>query len=221
VAILGSIGTAASFAKTVWEYFSPSKSPFYATIVAGSVAMVLSCEKISGNRWYQVDIPIFIVLAVSLLLSRENKALPAEQKDQLTFARSLCISSAVLTLVFAGGDVGEPPLAFHMNYWTCLIQIIVFVIYVWARNRAQLEESDFNFLQLALITTTFLVTGGWAITYYAKNAKDLSLARQYLIVAFGLYGLWFICTCFWIRHLGRLIKVQRPGGGVPSPDGEK
>jgi hypothetical protein len=207
---LAAVGSVASFASTVWNYFSPSRSPFYSTIVAGSVAMVLSCDNIEGKRWYQVAVPIFAVLGVSLLLSNENKARANEQKDQLTFGRSLCISSAILTLVIVSGEVKDQTFSFDMNYGTCLTQICVFVIYVWARNKAPLETSDSNFVQLALVTTTFLVTGGWALAQYATNLKDSVLARHYLIVAMGLYGLWFICTCLWIRHLATLITVGRP-----------
>jgi hypothetical protein len=170
---------------------------------------VYSCYVIDGKRWYEVAIPVYLVLVVSLILSRENKARPDEQKDQLTFGRSLCISSAIITLVVVSGQV-EDTFSFDLNYGTCLAQICVFIIYVWARNKAPLETTDFNFVQLALITTTFLVNAGWAITQYGGSKSGTSTEHHFLIVALALYLLWFICTCFWLRHLGRLISVQRP-----------
>ena len=204
------LGTGFSFGKAVLDYFSPSRSPHYSIIVAGSVALVLSCEGIQQTRWWLVAIPVFLVVAVSLALSFESKAPEEGHKDQLLFARSLSVSGALLSLVLTEKEVGGLKWAFFSTYAACLIQLIVFLLYIWARNIEPEEGKDFNFVQLALETTTLLAVASWSAASQNRTGDpDPAMLLRYLLAQIGLLVLWAACIWHWFRHLSGLVKIMR------------
>lgn len=210
-------GPATSFATTILSYFSPARSPFYGVIAFGTVALILSAEKIDKMPWLLVAVPIFGVLLLSLAFSlkfRPNFE-EGQGEDQLMFARSFAISSALLTFVLTARSVEENDLAFWANYLVCLAQVVVFLAYAWARSQSTEEQVQFNFVQFALISIAFLVGASYSNVEYvqlvAREAEqDAPDAGRYFMVATGLYVLWFLALIRWVKHLATLIRVEIP-----------
>jgi len=214
-------GSATSFAATIMSYFSPTKSPFYSVIAFGTVALLLSCEKIEKVGWLWVSVPIFLVLALSGALSFKNHTSfkEGEGEEQLRFARSFSISSALLTFVLTARATEQVPLAFWANYDACLAQIAVFLLYVWARSDTSEKQEELNFVQFALITATFLIGASYGSAQYASALlaePATAYADRYLIASAGLYLLWFLFLLVWIKHLMTLIRVQIPHAPTPQ-----
>ncbi|WP_426343086.1 hypothetical protein ACN9MU_16560 [Pseudoduganella sp. R-32] len=212
-------GPAASFANTVFSYFSPSKSPFYGVIAFGTAGLMLSCEEIDKALWWPISIPILGVLAVAYLLSLRDRPIfeESQHEDQLRFARSFSISSALLAMVLTARSVDKELTAFWGNYVACFTQILVFLLYAWARSATEESRTFINFVQFALITTTFLVGASFGLTEYVvhlpkpdQENKSSVVAFQYLYSAIGLYCLWGACIVRWLKHLVSLIHVEIP-----------
>jgi hypothetical protein len=210
-------GPATSFATTILSYFSPAKSPFYGVIAFGTAALVLSANRIDKMPWLAVALPIYVVLLLCLALSHKGRPNfePGQGDDQLMFARSFAISSALLSFVLTARSVQNSEAAFWTNYIACLAQVVVFLAYVWARSLSTEEQSRFNFVQFALISIAFLVGASYSITEYAAalgvpEQPDNAAASNYLLVAIGLYALWAISLGWWIKHLATLIRVEIP-----------
>lgn len=201
-------GSATSFASTILSYFSPSKSPFYSVIAFGTISLILSCTQIAPNLWLWVAIPIFSVLALCAALSFKDRTIfeGDQGEDQLRFARSFSISSALLTFVMTARLVGKDELAFWINYCACIAQIVVFLLYAWARSSTLEQQRDLNFVQFALITATFLIGASTSNVLWvtAENPKN------YFVVSLALYALWLSMLFVWIKHLKKLITIQIP-----------
>jgi hypothetical protein len=213
---LAFVGPATSFASTVLSYFSPAKSPFYSVIAFGTAAFILSCEQIDQAVWMAVAVPIYVVLGLALGLSFRARTVFAEGEgeEQLRFARSFIISSGLLAFVLTARAVNKNGLAFWTNYAACLLQISTFLVYWWARSHTAEEQTNVNFVQLALITATFLIGASYASSKYVVALTDKdnpSNASNYFRVAAGLYFWWLVCLGWWLRHLSTLIRVQIPG----------
>lgn len=197
-------GPALSFASTVAKYFSPSKSPFYSVVAFGSLSLVLSCEEISADRWAMVVVPIYVVLIVSLQLSFQKSHLNFTQRefdDQMKFVRSFSISSALISFVLTAREVEIDSTKFFVNFIACNFQILIFLLYTYARSLKEEESSSqVNFVQFALITTTFLIGASYSLAQSiemqsAENESErTSFHDNYLLVALGLYLLWAICA---------------------------
>lgn len=204
-------GPATSFASTIFSYFNPARSPFYGVIAFGTSALILSAERIERMPWLLVAVPVYLVLFLSLALSLKYR--PSFEKgqgeDQLTFARSFAISSALIAFVMTARSSDGNDLAFWTNFVVCLSQIVVFLAYAWARSQSTEEQAQFNFVQFALISITFLVGASYSNISYADLGENPG-ARRYLVVAAGLYFLWFISLLRWIKHLATLIRVEIP-----------
>lgn len=209
-------GPATSFATTILSYFSPARSPFYGVIAFGTVALILAAEKIDRMPWLSVALPTYIVLLLSLALSLKYRPNfeEGQGEDQLSFARSFAISSALLAFVLTARSVEENELAFWINYVVCLAQVLVFLAYAWARSQSTEEQAQFNFVQFALISITFLVGASYTNVEYVQslgNAEGLPVeSGRYFIVATGLYLLWFLSLIRWVKHLSSLIRVEIP-----------
>lgn len=221
------VGSSVSIASTIFTYFSPSKSPFYAVIAFGAAALVLSCQKIGHEYWWWIAIPIYVVLILAFVLSRSDRPTfeKGQHEEQLRFARSFGISSALLALVLTARAVDKDAMSFWLNYGTCLAQTALFLVYAWTRSLTEEDGEGTNFVQFALITTTFLVGASYSISEYVgaipkaetnttQPVKIGDTAIQYLIVALGLYLLWLASMILWARHLASLIRVE-----IPHPEG--
>lgn len=215
-------GPATSFATTILSYFSPAKSPFYGIIAFGTIALILSANRIDKMPWLSVAVPIYCVLLLSLRLSQRVKPNfdAGQGEDQLMFARSFATSSALLAFVLTARSVQGNDLAFWTNYVACLVQVLIFLAYAWARSQSTEEQSQINFVQFALISITFLVGASYSNTEYAaameiaeKNVEGsnvVSIADRYFVITAGLYLLWLLSMIRWIRHLTKLIRVEIP-----------
>lgn len=218
-------GPAVSIASTVFSYFSPSKSPFYGVIAFGTISIMLSCHRLDNFLWWAVSVPIWLVLTTAWLLSLRDKPIfeSGQYEEQLRFARSFSISSALLAIVFTAETVKVELPAFWGSYVACFSQVLVFLLYAWARSTSEEPGEGFNYVQFALITTTFLVGASYGLIEYVKSLPSdsgkgsLEIALQYLYSALGLYLLWAACIVRWARHLVTLIHVEIPGPSVKIP----
>lgn len=207
------------FAQGVARYFSPSRSPHYAVVVAACFALVLSCEKIdAGMYWLSVIIPAGLVLVTSLALAFATPAVfsDEEHEDQLRFVRSISISTATIWLVVIVREIEGDDEVFAIAYAACVVQAIIFLLYAAAKNYSAESFRRINLVQLALITTALLsgassalmMRSGVELPPEPERAYEIAATlHRYWVVAQGLYLLWGICIAYWIRHLIRLIST--------------
>lgn len=168
---MAAIGAGLPIVTTIFSYFSPSRSPYYAVIASAALSLMLSTKLVQQAQWLQVAVPVYGILLISWALSFKARSTfrAEEHEDQLRFARSLSISSGVLTIAVTAPRVEANAFAFWLNYITCLVQIIVFVLYVYARSEREEPGISMNFVQFALITTTLLIGGAYALTQFAGH----------------------------------------------------
>lgn len=227
------IGPSVSISNTIMSYFNPSKSPFYGVIAFGTVALILSCTEIENPLWWPIAIPIWIVLFFAWLLSLYDRHTfkADEHEEQLRFARSFGISSALLAFVLTAREVDQQLPIFWANYAVCLIQVAVFLTYTWARGATSetgsalptgalpipgaveepVKKPVMNFVQFALITTTFLVGASFGLAEFVRNLDHEPpnpAAVHYLYSAIGLYALWAVCIIKWFAHIKGLVNVR-------------
>jgi hypothetical protein len=206
---------------TVFTYFNPTRSPYYTIGLAACAGIFYSCDVTRGSLWPWLFVPAYLVAALTLLLSIDsrNNLTKAEHEDQLRFARSACISVAVLALTFAGraiagGDSNKAlssneMLDFKLNIVTCCIQIFVFLVYNWALNKQDLPTADRNYVQITLLTSAFLADTSLNMAY--ANEGDATVAGHHQTAAYALGALWVLCIVFWVTKLVklRIIQIQR------------
>lgn len=211
-----------SIVSTIFSYFSPAKSPFYAVIAFGTTSLVFACYKLSPFGWWLIYIPLAFVLCIALKLSLKDRAVfsDTESSEQIRFARSFSVSVAMLALVYTAREVDGHDIQFFTSYAVCILQIIVFLLYTWARSHIEESIDGENFVQICLITSTFLIGASYANTEYvgclaryADEPNIETLCKKFFIVSFTLYAMWMACIIFWIRHLASLIKIHIPGSG--------
>ncbi|ACT50719.1 hypothetical protein [Methylovorus glucosotrophus] len=217
---LTTVGPAASVANTVFSHFNPSKSPFYGVVAFGTVALILSCEGINSQFWWAISLPVWGVLALALMLSLKDRSVfeSGQHEEQLRFARSFSISGALLALVLTAREVNQEAAAFWSNYVVCFSQVVIFLVYTWARSRSEEAATSFNFVQFALITTTFLVGASYGLAQYVQHLPNPDEGGshvsheylRYLCAATGLYILWVACIVRWAKHLISLITINIP-----------
>ena len=118
--------TALPFITTTVGYFSPAKSPYYAVVAAGTVAVCLVCEGVDeAAQWWTVSIPLYAVLLVSVLLSFTMRPTfgPSEYRDSLRFSRSMGVSTALVALAVSVREADVFPPAFFVCYGCCLARV--------------------------------------------------------------------------------------------------
>ena len=224
------VGPVMSMSNSVFSYFSPSKSPFYGIVAFGTGSLMLSCQEIEDPQWRAIAIPVWLVLALVLFLAIADRRLPAaglastgddakdliaedrHHQDQLRFARSFGVSSALLALVLTAQKVSAYEAGFWINYAFCLTQVGVFLVYAWARL-ARPEPSPVNFVQFTLITSSFLGGGCYGLAKYVAlgtgDDVDMPAALRFLYASTGAYSLWVICILQWFKHLATIVRVVR------------
>jgi len=122
---------ALTYAETVLRYFSPSRSPFYAIIAAGTISLEFAYRELEGSRWYIVASIIMIVLGIGSWFSLTDKAKMTKEEyiDQLFFSRSICVSSAVIAVTYFAIDCKDD-WRFYLILFMSLLQAITFILYV-------------------------------------------------------------------------------------------
>jgi hypothetical protein len=199
-----------SYADTVLRYFNPSRSPYYAIIAVGVVSLELADTDLKGTRWAIVATILLTVIATGVSFSLVNKAdmAKAEYLDQLSFSRSICVSAALISLWYFAKAYTD-----DFRFWVVLaftgLQVITFLLYIWARADKPEELQDTNYVQLGLITTTlfvgFLFLLKEAVLFHGSTAIDWFSTFTANVAATALFILWLLCLRVWWRLIRRLV----------------
>ena len=215
-----------SYAETIWKYFSPSKSPFYAVIVVAIYSLCWSHRLlleggqggISAEQFYAFLVPIAVILAIALLISFRNVyELPkGEHDEQILFTRSFCISVALVCMVWNGHTFQFGSVQAKISYWSCILQVVVFLVYTCLRLKREQAPSHSNLIQLGLITGAFMIGFSYCLQVEPTNQspEETTLIKQatYILdipVAFwALYLGWLICIYKWIDHFVSIIRID-------------
>lgn len=213
--IFGATGAVASTASTVFSYFSPVKSPYYLIITVGTIALVAT-RWISAPSWALVFVPVFLVLFVSTVLAlRSSSDFTAEDYNvQLRFARSTGISTAMSCLVYLGFQLppescqpapGECSMIWYFwtGYTACILQLVIFLTYVFVYNNYNSFRSGRNFVQVTLILCVYLI----GMTIVSVNFTDSHRASASLG---ALYILWLIGAVYISGYLVRNFRLMPP-----------
>ncbi len=215
-----SIMGTASIATTVFAYFSPTKSPYYAVIAFGTGALVSTRQVVDVN-WAITFWPVVFVLAASTILSFLSR--PAftstEYNNQLKFARSFGMSSAVLCVVWVSITVepyeieAQPEnMVNAWYYWVvyamALGQMIIFLAYIFIFHNYDARQKGKNFIQLSLVISTLLIGAS-----YAASTFEESRAHDYAGLI-ALAALWAMCAVNLGIYLLRNFKLAPPADAL-------
>ncbi len=208
-----SVSAALSFAQTVMAYFSPTKSPYYAVIAFGVTSLTLSASM--EFNWAIIFFPIILLLIYCTYLSLYDMPCFNDQEydDQIKFSRAFSLSAAVVCLVSTGRAI-EPELDavgngwnFWLSYFVCMVQIIIFSLYAYVYANRQTKPINRNFVQLALITSTFLIGMVYAnSSFYNESGGELKFQWLYTTISLFLFWLWTIGV--WLKHLKKSVVFK-------------
>lgn len=209
-----SISAATTFAQTVLTYFSPTKSPYYSVIAFATTALVMSAS--IASNWFIVYLPIVILLAYSTFLSVFDKPIFEEKEydDQIKFSRAFSLSAAVLCLVLTALII-EPdeetninPWNFWVGYAASLIQLIIFSIYAYVYANLQTKQVSRNFVQLALITSTYLIGLSYTNFSYNDARIDSTASNHFYYLFLTLIFFWLSTILVWLNHLRKSVEFR-------------
>ena len=203
---------------TVFTYFNPTRSPYYTIGLAACAGIFYSCDVTRSSLWPWLFVPSYLVAGLTLFLSIDsrNNLTKAEHEDQLRFARSTCISVAVLALAFAGREIAgtsdaTQPLSpnevfdFKLNIVICCVQIVLFLVYNWGLNKQDLQTADQNYVQITLLTSAFLADTSLNMAFAGDGKGTVNSHHQ--TSAYALGALWVLCVIFWITKLVSVPKI--------------
>jgi hypothetical protein len=208
------------------NYFNPSKSPYYTIGIAACVSLYYACDVERHGLWKWLAYPVFVVAFLTFLLALDARNYLSKEahSEQLRFARSTCISFAVLTLSFAGREIAKgssnDPMSARQtaNFWIvvtiCSAQIGLFLLYNWVLNKGEDTMEDHNYVQITLLTSAFLIDT--CVNLTQGYGGDIESA-QHQTTAYVLGTLWTLCVIFWIYKLAKLgvhVDVRRPGSSL-------
>lgn len=166
---IGAAGLTLSAVGNILHYLSPAKSPFFWISATATAALIICTDNVFPFAyWVAIEIPIYVVLISSLLLAaaqRQEYTL-VEFREHIRFGRSAAISASLVAIVFINSQLVNVPRYFWINYAACLIQMVTFLLYAYARHKEEEGETEFNFVQLSLITTVLLVGAGFALALF-------------------------------------------------------
>jgi hypothetical protein len=228
-----------NYVDTVWKYFSPSRSPFYAII---SVAAYSLCwaqtmalpkgsreAEISVHQFYGCIIPMFVALVIVLYFAlKTSYSLPKQVHDeQILFARSFSISVALICLVANASLYNSQNPIMIGIYTVPILQLSVFILYLFSRLKKEQPPSQSNLIQLALITATFLIGFSYclhlpSLSEASGNPPSTDFNGLYFsgipVVSWALFALWILCMCKWLRHLINTVKITINIADDETPD---
>lgn len=211
------------------DYLRPAKSPYLLMVLCGAVATVATSQNFDlGEKWARLIVPQFaalIVFTVFAYVGRDEHTLE-EQEDQLRFSRAVSIAAALLCLAFGSYAIDDREFPvdwpFEVNFWACVLQLVVFASYSATRLFKEDKASNFNFFQFSFITSAYLVAATYCLTkldfdeHGGAALPDSSLVEQAVVVtaepeflatAVVLYVLWTVCQLFWVRRLFGLVRI--------------
>jgi hypothetical protein len=210
--IAGTLG----YLPTILKYLNPARSPFYTVMV---VATFLICychrllvgegEHISPSQFFALAAPIVAVLALGLYVSfkADYELSPEEHKEQIRFTRSFCISVGLICIVWVGHSFPLGTVEGGMAYFSCLAQLLVFLVYTVLRFKTEEPPTRSNLIQLGLITGAFMV--GFAYCLQVKREHPPAVYFLQLPPAFWiLYVAWLICIYRWIKHFISIVQIN-------------
>jgi hypothetical protein len=201
-----------SYSDTVLRYFNPSRSPFYAIIAIGVIALDYvnsSTTHVLDVRWITVNaiILVVIVVAVRFSLSHETHMSKSEYMDQLFFARSICVSAAMGSLAWFFDSYNDN-WRFYVVLSLSVLQAITFLIYIWANPELPEAVEDTNYVQLGLITTTLMVGACFVLKELPPPAPSRTVLLGVLelnLPAIVLVLLWLRCLRVWWKVIWKLV----------------
>ena len=233
------VGSALAALAPFVEYLRPARSPYLLVVIFGIIGLVSSAGLFHERFWdrteyYFLFVPLAIVLILLTVFSFMHRVqtganLSDEDVDeQLKFSRSICISSAILCLVFGCWRVAVSlsDWVFYFHYIVCTVQIVSFTIYSAARLRYEELVTSLNHFQIALVTSAYLVAATVCVGlvehargfendvfYVVRNVEtgDVTSKLNYLnlfsLTALFFYGLWLWCQIYWIKRLAKIVNI--------------
>ena len=236
------VGSALAALAPFIEYLRPARSPYILVVIFGIIGLVSSAGLFHKRFWdrteyYFLFVPLAIVLILLTIFSFMHKVqsgagLSDEDVDeQLKFSRSICISSAILCLVFGCWRIAETLFdwIFYFHYFVCTVQITTFIVYSAARLKYEELVTSLNHFQIALVTSAYLVAATVCVglvelaqgfeksendVFYVVRSvevgdktKELYYLNLFSLTALFFYGLWLWCQIYWIKRLAKIVKI--------------
>lgn len=233
------VGSALAALAPFVEYLRPARSPYLLVVIFGIIGLVSSAglfhERFQDRtEYYFLFVPLAIVLILLTVFSfihkvKSGTSLSDEDVDeQLKFSRSICISSAILCLVFGCWRISAtlPDWVFYFHYFVCTVQIATFIVYSAARLRYEELVTSLNHFQIALVTSAYLVAATVCVglvayaqgfdkdVFYVVEKLEVDGATKisnypnlFSLSALLFYGLWLWCQIYWIKRLAKIVKI--------------
>lgn len=188
-----------SIVKLVLAYINPVKYPFYVIILLGIITLVdVSNNNIIQDKWYFITCPIFVAMVLSLYLafldsqSLENRR---AYEFQMKLARMIGIIVPFVCFIVVKDNVLKNE-NFLWLYLPCIIQIFVFIVFAFIAIKNGKEYfSKFNFIQLAMITTSLIVGITYCSINYVHNLdekKEINFSKQETQALSSIYNFFQI-----------------------------
>ena len=223
------VGIAASVLPLL-DYFRPTRSPYLIVVLVGILGLIAASYLFQSNitnrsYWYFTAIPsvsvlILLTLFTFLHVTGQKESVTEDFDSQLRFSRSICISSSLICLVLGSWKFAEEKhdTIFYLLVFSCVWQIIVFILYTAARLRRSEPSTSLNHFQISLITASYL----FAITacliiwnpskgffvYIKDDNINLNLLGTSTII---FWLLWFSCQVYWTIRLKRMFSITIKG----------
>lgn len=210
-----------TYVDTVVKYFNPSRSPFYAIIAVGVVSLELADRSVGSSnpsRWHLVAAILLLIISVAVLVSLSSKSTMAlaEYTDQLSLARSICVSAALIALYYFADEYKDDA-RFYLVLSMAVFQSATFILYIWAGEDQPKEISETNYVQLGLVTTTLFFGASFllkALIYTKDLQLDAGASATSNFPATVLIILWLACMRIWWRVIAQLVvfldRKKRP-----------
>ena len=235
-------------------FLNISKSPYLLVVLLGITGLIAlnswfgtsetikEIQQLPTDKffyWFFLSIPIALVLVVLAVFTirhnsdsvgTEDKGLE-DIRGQIKISQALCISSAVLCLVFGGIALvkDDSGLLFILHYLACLCQITLFLFFSMAPLEKEKLGASLNHYQIALITASYLVgaticmslinpenSDSWNISdriteiiadrHYEINSSGNKVLIErtldrFAVTATFFYAIWMSYQCFWFKWL--------------------
>ncbi len=213
------------FVTLITQHIVPSRAPFLLITVSGvvSVTMVTTHSPLSTKYWIVLSLPLLLTIAASVFFAYKSipVAIPKDKDDaredfqnQLRFSRSICLATPLLCLgvfTISLADPEKEAIQFWTNHLTCVLQVVVFLIYIAIRSIREEPESStskFNFAQFAMLTSAMLISAAYNLYQTHGGAPGSApLIRRYFL-SISLYVIWASCLLFWMDRVRRIFEIN-------------
>ena len=216
-------------------YLRPTRSPYLVVALFSSAGLTALDFKYSAGTqrefWYFGAIPFMVVLTLLTLFSffHEHEEVDDDewesQESQLRFSQSICLSGALLCLVFGALRISTHPfpLLYHIHYASCIWQIFVFLLSPMLALGQANTNTKTNNIQISLITTLHLIATT-ACVHFMFSDRGLfvnnGLIQFFDVSALLFWTLWILCQLYWItkciKTIGRL-RLFKNCNYMPAP----